>query len=348
MLMWLAGRRAEDETMQNKVTGTDMDDAGSARYESIRQVLLKVFQQNSVPAGLVLLEGPLAQLFGTSRVPVRRALSMLHDEGWIARFEGRGFIVARDNEDVEPVRIALTRELFGLEQRDELVDTRSTGEKVLENLQGILSTAMVFGCYQVDETGAAKHYNTSRAVIRESLMRLRDKGLVEKEPYSQWLTGPLTARELADHFEIRAHLEPAALRKAGERLSVAWLNARLDNVQTCRGKQLNAAELEMLEEDLHIRSLEPAGNKLMMQILRQNQSPFIVTRIFYERLSIPVDSAMLDEHSLVYEFLLKRNWELAGACMRDHLERAQVRTLQRLKVLSVLPVPELPVFMERQ
>jgi DNA-binding GntR family transcriptional regulator len=273
---------------------------------------------------------------------------MLHDEGWIARFEGRGFIVARDNEDVEPVRIALTRELFGLEQRDELVDTRSTGEKVLENLQGILSTAMVFGCYQVDETGAAKHYNTSRAVIRESLMRLRDKGLVEKEPYSQWLTGPLTARELADHFEIRAHLEPAALRKAGERLSVAWLNARLDNVQTCRGKQLNAAELEMLEEDLHIRSLEPAGNKLMMQILRQNQSPFIVTRIFYERLSIPVDSAMLDEHSLVYEFLLKRNWELAAACMRDHLERAQVRTLQRLKVLSVLPVPELPVFMERQ
>jgi DNA-binding GntR family transcriptional regulator len=57
---------------------------------------------------------------------------------------------------------------------------------------------------------------------------------------------------------------------------------------------------------------------------------------------------MLDEHSLVYEFLLKRNWELAAACMRDHLERAQVRTLQRLKVLSVLPVPELPVFMERQ
>ncbi|MCS5881311.1 GntR family transcriptional regulator [Klebsiella variicola subsp. variicola] len=51
---------------------------------------------------------------------------------------------------------------------------------------------------------AAQYYNVSRSVIRESLMRLRDKGLVEKEPYSQWLTGPLTAREIADHFEIRA------------------------------------------------------------------------------------------------------------------------------------------------
>ena len=57
---------------------------------------------------------------------------------------------------------------------------------------------------------------------------------------------------------------------------------------------------------------------------------------------------MLEEHSLVYEMLLKGNWELAAACLRDHLERAQVRTLQRLKVLSVLPVPALPSFMERR
>ncbi|MDK2633992.1 GntR family transcriptional regulator [Pantoea stewartii subsp. indologenes] len=347
MIIWRAGWERK-KTMRNIMNGADMDDAGSARYEIIRQVLLNVLQQNAVPKGLVLLEGPLAQLFGTSRVPVRRALSMLHEQGWIARFEGRGFIVARDDEDVEPVRIALTRELLGLAHHEELVDTRSTGEKVLEHLQGVLSTAMIFGCYQVDEQDAAHYYTTSRGVIRESLMRLRDKGLVEKEPYSQWLTGPLTARELGDHFEIRANLEPAALRKAGERLDVDWLKSRLDNAKKSQGKQLTAIELETLEEDLHIRCLEPAGNKLMMQILRQHQSPFIVTRIFYDLLRIPVDSAMLDEHCLVYEFLLKRNWELAAACMKDHLERAQVRTLQRLKVLSVLPVPAFPDFMARR
>ncbi|MBR7358225.1 GntR family transcriptional regulator, partial [Klebsiella pneumoniae] len=91
--------------------------------------------------------------------------------------------------------------------------------------------------------------------------------------------------------------------------------------------------------DLHVRCLEPAGNKLMMQILRQNQSPFIVTRIFYDLLAIPVETTTLEEHALVYGMLLKGNWPLAAACLKDHLERAQVRTLQRLKVLSVLPVP---------
>lgn len=322
------------------------EETGSARYEVIRQVLHNILLQQRIPQGLVLLEGPLAQLFGTSRVPVRRALSLLHEEGLIARFEGRGFIVAQDAETVEPIRIALTRELFGLDEQQELVDTRSSGEKVLENLQIVLSTAMVFGCYQVDEQKAAQHYNISRSVIRESLMRLRDKGLVEKEPYSQWLTGPLTAREIADHFEIRASLEPTALRKAGQHLAVDWLTASLEKTQKYKGKQLTAAELEWLEEDLHVRCLEPAGNKLMMQILRQNQSPFIVTRIFYDLLAIPVETAMLEEHCLVYEMLLKGNWDLAAACLRDHLERAQIRTLQRLKVLSVLPVPELPAFME--
>jgi DNA-binding GntR family transcriptional regulator len=109
---------------------------------------------------------------------------------------------------------------------------------------------------------------------------------------------------------------------------------------------LTAAELELLEEDLHIRCLEPAGNKLMMQILRQHQSPFIITRIFYDLLAIPVETATLEEHALVYDMLLKGNWALAAACLKDHLERAQSRTLQRLKVLSVLPVPDLPNFME--
>lgn len=334
-------------TMRTKNTPAATEETGSARYEVIRQLLHNVLIQKRVPQGLVLLEGPLAQLFGTSRVPVRRALSLLHEEGLIARFEGRGFIVAKEAEEVEPMRAGLTRELLGLDEQDALVDTRSTGEKVLDNLQVVLSTAMVFGCYQLDEQLAAQHYNVSRAVIRESLMRLRDKGLVEKEPYSQWLTGPLTAREIADHFEIRASLEPTALRKAGRLLPVEWLTASLEKAQRYKGKQLSAAELELLEEDLHVRCLEPAGNKLMMQILRQNQSPFIVTRIFYDLLSIPVETAMLEEHCLVYEMLLKGNWELAAACLRDHLERAQVRTLQRLKVLSVLPVPSLPSFMDR-
>lgn len=326
---------------------TKVEAKAPARYETIREVLEDAIIARKVPHGLVLLEGPLAQLFGTSRVPVRKALSLLHDRGLITRFEGRGFIVAGPNEEVEPHRIALSRSVLGLDQERELVDTRSTGEKVLHSLQQALSTCMVFGHYQLNEAQAAEFCNVSRNSIRESLMRLRDKGLVEKEPYSHWLAGPLTAREIGDRYEIRASLEATALRKAAPHLPRQQILASLQRLDQASGKRIGPAELEQIEDDLHLYCLEPAGNRTMMEILQQNQSSFIVMRIFYEMLAIPIDDAIVSEHRLVYERLLEGNWDLAAMALREHLERSRIRTLQKLKVLSVLPVPELPPYLLR-
>ncbi|WLS77952.1 GntR family transcriptional regulator [Erwinia pyri] len=333
--------------MLNDSEKVKIEARGPARYETIRQILHDAITSPQVPRGLVLLEGPLAKLFGTSRVPVRQALSLLHEQGVITRFEGRGFIAARQDEAVEPQRITLTRSVLGLDQQSELVDTRSTGEKVLQSLQEALATCMVFGHYQLDEARAAGFYNVSRNSIRESLMRLRDKGLVEKEPYAQWLAGPLTAREIADHYEIRASLESTALRKAAPHLTQQQILQNLARLNKLEGKRVSSAELEEIEDDLHLFCLAPAGNRTMMQILRQSQSPLIVTLIFYERLAIPIDDSIISEHRRVYELLLQQQWDLAAQALREHLERSQTRTLQKLKVLSILPVPELPPYLVR-
>lgn len=310
-------------------------------------MLLQAIEAKTVPAGLVLLEGPLAELFGTSRVPVRRALGLLHEKGLITRFEGRGFIVASEGQDVEPQRVTLNRTLLGWDQEQELVDTRSVGEKVLSDLQEALSTCMVFGHYQLSEANAAEFYNVSRNIIRESLMRLRDRGLVEKEPYSQWLSGPLTAREIREHYEIRTSLETTALRKAAPYIAPSQIVASQGRLDQLKNGKVTAAELERVEDDLHLLCLEPAGNRAMLEILRQSQSPLIVTRIFYETLVVPVEDTMIDEHRLVYDMLLKGSWDLATMSLHEHLERAQLRTLQKLKVLSVLPEPALPPYLHR-
>lgn len=318
-----------------------------ARYEMIRQALDEAIRAGSVPAGLVLLEGPLAEMFGTSRVPVRRALGLLHEQGLIARFEGRGFIVAPEGREVEPQRLPLSRAVLGLCAQEELVDTRSAGEKVFSDLQEALSTCMVFGHYQLNEGGAAAFYNVSRSVIREALMRLRDRGLVEKEPYAQWLAGPLTAREIADHYEIRACLEPAALRKAAPHLPRRHLLESLERLAQLEEGRFSLAALERVEEDLHIHCLAPAGNKTMLDMLRQSQSPLIVSRIFYDMLGIKVEEAMLNEHRLVLQMLLQGANDAAALGLQEHLRRAQTRTLQRLKVISVLPEPRLPPYLLR-
>ncbi len=338
----------DDERMEKTIAEKSSGDMRTgARYEMIRQALDEAIRRGEVPAGLVLLEGPLAEVFGTSRVPVRRALGLLHEQGLIARFEGRGFIVAAEGQEVEPQRLQLNRSVLGLCSQDELVDTRSSGEKVFSDLQEALSTCMVFGHYQVNEGGAAEFYNISRSIIREALMRLRDRGLVEKEPYTQWLTGPLTAREISEHYEIRASLEPVALRKAASNIPRQHLVESLVRLQQLEKGQFSLALLERVEEDLHIHCLAPSGNKTMLAMLRQSQSPLNVTRIFYDMLGIDVDESMLNEHRLVLQMLQQGAYDAAALGLQEHLRRAQVRTLQRLKVISVLPEPDLPPYLLR-
>jgi DNA-binding GntR family transcriptional regulator len=132
------------------------DSRTPSRYATIRQVLRDAIVNGDVAEGLVLLEAPLAELFGTSRVPVRRALDLLHEEGLISRFNGRGYLVNPDGTHVEPLRLALTHHQLGLDSSEELVDTRPLGERIYEEIGAALSTCIAFGHYRLDEPWCAR------------------------------------------------------------------------------------------------------------------------------------------------------------------------------------------------
>ncbi|WP_428842795.1 GntR family transcriptional regulator, partial [Pseudomonas palleroniana] len=112
----------------------------ASRYAMIRQLLRDAIVNGEVAQGLVLLEAPLAELFGTSRVPVRKALDLLHKEGLISRFDGRGYLVNPKGVEVEPLWLAVTHKQLGLDSSEELVDTRPLGERMFDEIGSALST----------------------------------------------------------------------------------------------------------------------------------------------------------------------------------------------------------------
>jgi DNA-binding GntR family transcriptional regulator len=320
----------------------------ASRYAMIRQVLRDAIVNGAAAHGLVLLEAPLAELFGTSRVPVRKALNLLHDDGLISRFDGRGYLVNPDGGEIEPLRLTLSHKQFGLDSSEELVDTRPLSERIYQDMGAALSTCIAFGHYRLDEQAAAGHFGVSRAVVREALMRLRDRGLVEKEPYSQWLAGPLTAREVTEDYELRACLEPEALRQTAPGLARDHLEAMLVRVLAAQSNpQCSLAEIEHIEEDLHQHCLAGLQNQKMATLIRQGQSPMIISRIFYSQLGVGPDDAMLAEHRLILELLLNGAFEAAALNLKEHLQHARQRMLQRLKVLSVLPEHEVPGYLTK-
>src|SRR5258707_10256313 len=79
------------------------------RYRLIYDQLKNAIALGRIAPGLVLLEGPVARIFGTSRVPVRKAFELLHADELLRTFEGRGYLVAAsDGGDTPPLRTPLS------------------------------------------------------------------------------------------------------------------------------------------------------------------------------------------------------------------------------------------------
>lgn len=320
------------------------------RYEVVHDVLRASILSGRVKQGVVLIEGPIADLFDSSRAPVRKALKMLHGEGLIRRFEGRGYLVAHGDGEVTPLRLTLDEQTLGLPADvGGLFEARPAVDRIFDDVERAVATCVTFGHFRLLDTVIADAYGVSRTVVREVLMRLQDRGLVEKDARSHWVAGPLTARAVGEYFQLRRLLEPVALRESADRLDrdrLAAMRARLDALIAGRAT-LDADAIARIEDDLHGQCLKHCRNRRMMAIIRQSQLPMQVNRVFFSGLGIHADEPTLQEHRLVIAHLARGAVTAAAVALDAHLEAALERTLERLKVLSVFPEPDLPDYLVR-
>ncbi|QEM81269.2 GntR family transcriptional regulator [Halomonas binhaiensis] len=308
-----------------------------------------ILDQRIAP-NLVLLEGAIARLFGTSRGPVRKALELLHEEGVISRFEGRGFLATSDPDSVVPARDPLTPSALRLNHKEgSVVDQRSVAERIYDDVEDAVATCIAFGHFRIIETTLSDYYGVSRTVAREVLGRLRSQRLVEKGPRSHWLAGPLTSQAVLEDYEIRVLLEPAALRASAPLLARSELLEMQQRLQRLLDDPalLNAAEISRLENDLHRQCLRHYRNRKAAEMIAQSQLPILVNRLFFQSLGVPLCEPMVVEHKLVIDHLLYGAFDAAASSLESHLLASSERTRSRLKVLSVFPEPDLPPYLTR-
>jgi DNA-binding GntR family transcriptional regulator len=332
------------------VIDTMIDTDTRLRYRLIHDQLKSAIALGRISPGLVLLEGPVARIFGTSRVPVRKAFEMLHADGLLHTFEGRGYLVASaDGSAPEPLRAPLSEASLGFEQAQAPLELPSNSERIYHALEVAVSIAIAFGHYRIDESVAAKVFGVSRSAVREALSRLRDFGLVEKSAYSHWLAGPLTARAVAQDYELRMLLEPAALRASYAKLPREVIEGACADIERAISDpdSIDADGLQRLETTLHVECLQHAQNKKLLGTIDHALMPLTVNHAFFNAFNLHPDPATLVEHRAVLQPLLDGNIDAAADALLEHLRAAQKRTLQRLKVLAVLPEPDLPAYMQR-
>lgn len=321
------------------------------RYEHIRTILAARIRAGVLSDGLVLTEGAIAQLFGTSRAPVRQALELLHQDHLIQRFQGRGYMVGPTG-DLLPIRQKLDRQVLGLDDKNDLIapNTNINPERILNDVKVNATMAMAFGQYRIFETTLAQEFGVGRQIAHEVLLRLREQRILWRDGKGHWMVGPLTAKSISDDYQIRELLEPTVLLETAHKFDRDALAALGVKIQTMQAeyKEKRLEDFIELESGLHKIYFGQCRNDRLCEVIQRSQLPSLVNHVFLNAIWPRVELPELKEHLLVIEYLSDRAYAKAASALKAHLKASSARTLKRLKSISVLPLPHLPSYIVRQ
>ena len=319
------------------------DRASQRRYRIVEETLRRNISEGRLPRGLVLLEGNIAEIFQTSRDPVRRALQRLEADDLIHRFDGRGYLVGKSADRGAPVRKDI-RELGLIVPReaDEALQSRAFWERIYDQVENDVAGCLVFGPYRIIETELASHFNVSRTVVRDVLSRLQERGLVSKNQSSHWIAGPLTAQSIKDHFALRRSLEPPALISAAPKLDRSALLALYERFRAAEAMPAFAEgeNLEEFETLLVDTCVLTTPNLQLRDLIRNNLLPVLAAERLLRQMGLPSDRSAITEHRLIVELLLRGAVTAAAAMLETHLEAALSRNIAQMKIVAVFPEPD--------
>lgn len=301
-------------------------------YKLITDALRQSIRRGRLPPGLVLQEAALADLFGSSRSPVKAALRQLISERLLSRSDGRGVLVGI--RGITPDRTPLTHAMLGIGESGQALPRVHAWQKIYRSIERELLYRSVFGRFQVNELELARYYHAGRTVAHDALLRLQASGIVTKGEKAHWYVVPLDSKRLSELYELRKLIEPVLVGNAAARIPADTLAQIRDRLCAAmrRHPQVETDELDGLEHDLHVTCLEYGGNREMLEALGRTRCILISGKhILGKQVPYPRADPFLAEHLAVIEALLSREPRRAHQAMRTHLESAHAKVEARLR-----------------
>ena len=256
--------------------------------------------------GARLAEQQIASLCNVSRTPVRAALRLLADRGVVHWEKDTGYTLAIDPAGT----IEAAADLPSAEE-DRLAESilRDRAARRLDDT--------------VTASGLSRRYSTDRRTVLKSLRILESANWIEKAPGQSWLfrashEGP---EALAESYDYRLMLEPAALLAPGFRLDEAQATAlRLAMEAQLASPEVSfdIREFQRLDLDFHGMVARGSSNRFVGQALADHlklrRLPGALHGVNVFRLK-----QSTREHLAILDQLEARQFEAAADLMRLHL-----------------------------
>jgi DNA-binding GntR family transcriptional regulator len=314
--------------------------------DAVYKILKSNIAQGRIPGGVRIRETDVARLLDVGRVPVRVALARLAGEAMLVSSPGQGYVRV-GNAPSRAIRFAD----LDLDIDAELLDVlgnRNWRMRIFDEAELTVASALVFGTYRISEARLADHYGVSRTIAREFLSRIERVGLVSQLPNGRWQAGPMTEKDICDHYAMRCALEPLALRDVAGTLKKSSLRKMISRLEAARNQieTITTDDILRLEKDLHVDIVLGSDNRPMNDAIHRSQLPLISTHIsFVATRSCDIVESTINEHLAIAFELKAGNASAASSLLEQHLIRARETTLRRLSDLHDSHLPNRPDFM---
>lgn len=172
---------------------------------------------------------------------------------------------------------------------------------------------------KLSENELALRFGTSRAPVREALIRLVDDGLIEVRPQRGSFVTRISLRAMERARLVREALEVVIIRRAAERGISAEVRAQLDAAIKGQAAARNDPERFTGFDDMFHRGFaESTGLDGVWIIIEREKAQFDRIRF----LSLPAVTpvyVLIEQHKAILNAVLDRNAEAAERAVRSHL-----------------------------
>lgn len=199
-------------------------------------------------------------------------------------------------------------------------------ERVFQEVKERIISGQLPAGARLHERNLSEELGVSRVPLREAILTLSSQGLVDVRPRSGAFVAQLTAKDVAELFDVREALEPlaaslAAVNRTPEQLEQLELTVRRQHRALIANDHKSGS---LMNAEFHLEMLRASGSDLLNTIVAPLQSQ--IQRLF-RRTIVNISEALYHDHQKMLEAIRGQDAQTAAELARQHVAGTRAHSL---------------------
>ena len=190
-------------------------------------------------------------------------------------------------------------------------------ERVYDELRARVLTRQELSGAKLSLHALADELGVSRSPVHHALTRLVSEGLLSVQPRRGYYVTPVTARAVAEGYDVRLALELIAAERAIERLDESGL-IHFAELLDATDAAISHEEWDAANAAFHEHQIDLAGNALLSRFYRELSVNLMMQVIRGGR--VEGHSNLVTEHRGIVETLMAGDLAATERAIREHIE----------------------------